>query len=234
MYVALICKSGSSKMVDSPKKTRLSNLMALCVLPFGMAGATSAASQGVSGASDFEGAYAGLELGAVRADGDADYPVLAGGTVSGPYDPDNGRGYGILAGYNVQNGNVVYGAELRYTNLIDVSERGASDAEIREVLDVADIRGRVGYARGDVLIYGSLGWSWSRFRVHPSRLFEGRDSQITLDGFNVGLGVEYNFSENWYVGGDFTYRDISGRFDEANNDTDVDLSTISARVAYRF
>ncbi len=224
-------KSGKTKMAVSEKSNCFNTLAKLCALPLGLLCSTSALAQSASG---FEGAYAGLELGAARADGNADYPVLSGGNVSGPYDPDNGRGYGILAGYNVQNGNMIYGAELRYTNLIDVSERGASDAEIREVLDVADIRGRVGYARGDVLFYGALGWSWSRFRVHPSRLFEGRDSQITMDGFNVGLGVEYNFSDNWVVGGDFTYRDVSGRFDEASSDTDIDISTISARLAYRF
>lgn len=193
------------------------------------------AQDGLTGSdSAFQGFYAGLEIGAATASGDTDYPVLSGGTVDESFDPDNGRSFGVLVGYNMQRGNILYGAEARYSNLSYVLERGEPAPENREVMDFADIRGRVGYVRGDFLLYGAVGWSWSRLRIHPSRAFESRESQTTLDGFNIGVGVEYNVTDRWFVAADYTYRDVSGGFDEASNDSDFDLSTITARVAYRF
>lgn len=194
----------------------------------------TALAQNTAADSAFHGAYAGLELGAATADGTTDYPVLSGGTVNASFDPDNGRSFGVVAGYNLQRGNLIYGAEVRYSNMSHVLQNDAPDPERREVLDFSDIRGKVGYVRGDLMVYGALGWSWSRFRVHPSATFDDRDSQTTLNGFNVGLGMEYNISDRWFLGADYTYRDLSGGFDEAPNDSDIDLSTITARVAYRF
>ncbi|WP_170427243.1 outer membrane protein [Ruegeria arenilitoris] len=199
-----------------------------------VANAQNGATGNIANYSAFQGAYFGLELGAAFSDGTTDYPLVSGGTSNAPFDPGNGRSFGALAGYNWQRGDIIYGAEVRYSNLTDVLQKNPPALETREVLEFADIRGRVGYAKGDFLFYGALGWSWARFRVHPSLFFEGRESQTTLDGFNIGLGMEYNFSERWFVGADYTYRDISGRFDEASRDSDIDLSTITARVAYRF
>ncbi|WP_170467236.1 outer membrane protein [Ruegeria arenilitoris] len=184
--------------------------------------------------SAFDGAYVGLELGAATSDGTTDYPVLSGGNVNATFDPDNGRSFGGLVGYNMQRGDWIYSAEFRYSNMSHVLQNDAPDPERREVLDFSDLRGRVGYVTGDFMFYGALGWSWSRFRVHPSRTFKPRDSQTTLNGFNIGLGMEYNVSDKWLVGADYTYRDLSGRFDDASSDSDIDLSTITARVAYRF
>ncbi len=182
-------------------------------------------------ASAFQGAYAGLELGAAAADGMTDFPVLSGGTRNTSFDPDTGRSFGVALGYDMQRGDMIYGAEVRYSNLSHVVEKG--NPETREVMDFADLRGRVGYVNGDFMFYGALGWSWSRLRVHPSAQFD-RDSQTTLDGFNIGLGMEYNFNDRWSLGADYTYRDVSGEFDDAPNDSDFDLSTLTARVAYRF
>ncbi len=193
-----------------------------------------ARAQNSSAESSFDGVYLGLELGAAAADGTTDYPVLSGGTVNASFDPDNGRSYGAVVGYNLQRGQLVYGAEIRYSNLSQVVQNDTPDPERRDVQYFADLRGRVGYVRGDLMVYGALGWSWSRFHVHPSANFTGRDSQTSLNGFNVGVGVEYNVSKRWFIGADYTYRDMNGGFDEAPDDLDIDLSTITARVAYRF
>ncbi|WP_171122923.1 MULTISPECIES: outer membrane protein [unclassified Ruegeria] len=203
----------------------------LSLIPLVQAVPDAAHADSTSAASAFEGVYAGLEIGAAAADGTTDFPVLSGGTRNASFDPDNGRSFGALFGYNMQRGDMIYGAEVRYSNLSHVVEKG--DPETREVMDFADLRGRVGYVNGDFMFYGALGWSWSRLRVHPSAQFD-RESQTTLDGFNIGLGMEYNFNDRWFAGADYTYRDVSGDFDDAPNDSDFDLSTITARVAYRF
>ncbi len=181
-----------------------------------------------------QGSYVALELAAANASGTSEFPILSGGTETSNFDAGSGRGLNAAFGYNVLRGRYFYGAEFRYSNLIDVSERSSSGRENREVLDVADIRGRFGLIQGNFLYYGALGWSWSRFRVHPSRNFENRESQTTLDGFNIGVGLEYNFSERWFIGGEYSYRDLSGKFEEANDETSIDLGLLSARVGFRF
>ncbi|WP_425044223.1 outer membrane protein [Primorskyibacter sp. S87] len=182
----------------------------------------------------FEGAYAGLGLGAATASGTTDYPVLSGGTVYAPFDPGTGKVLSAFFGYNFQRGDVVYGAEARYINLVRLADRDPATPEDREVMDMADIRGRVGYVMGDLMVYGAVGWSWAQFRVHPGSGFGARPNQTSLTGLNLGLGLEYNLSERWRVSGDFTYRDLNGKFEEAVQDTDLKVSTLSVQLAYRF
>ncbi|WP_170482585.1 outer membrane protein [Ruegeria arenilitoris] len=199
------------------------------LLPF-----AAAAEEHSDQASFAQGPYVALDLAAANAKGNSEIPILSGGTERGSFDSGTGRGFNAAIGYNVVNGRYLYGAEFRYSNLVDVSERSSSGRENREALDLADVRGRFGIIQGDFLYYGAIGWSWSRFRVHPSRKFGPRESLTLLDGFNIGVGVEYNLSDRWFLGGEYSYRDLSGRFDEASNDTSIDLGLISARVGFRF
>ncbi|MCG7521032.1 outer membrane protein [Ruegeria sp. Ofav3-42] len=118
-----------------------------------------ALAQNTATGSAFDGAYVGLELGAATSDGTTDYPVLSGGNVNASIDPDNGRSFGGLVGYNLQRGDWIYGAEFRYSNMSHVLQNDAPDPERREVLDFSDLRGRVGYVNGDFMFYGALGWS---------------------------------------------------------------------------
>ncbi|MGV6803125.1 MAG: outer membrane protein [Ruegeria sp.] len=180
----------------------------------------------------FAGAYVGLGLGVASADGTTDYPVLSGGTRYAPYDPSDGNALSGFAGYNFLRGNVVYGAEIRVVNLTQLSQSDAS--EDREVMDLADIRGRLGHRFENWMVYGALGWSWAKFRVHPGSGFGERRNQTTLQGYNLALGVERILSDRWLLGGEIAYRDLNGRFDEASRDTDMNLSTISFRLSYKF
>lgn len=182
----------------------------------------------------FDGFYLGLGLGLADADGNTEYPVIAGGTTSGSYDPGSGRAYNAFVGYNHQNGPFVYGAEIRYSNLTGLNSGDAAAPEVLEITTATDIRGRVGYVTGDFLVYGTLGWSWASLRVHPGAQFGGRQNTADLDGLNYGLGVEYSINDRWSAGADLTLRDLDGSFDEATTGTDTDLNTLTFRLGYRF
>lgn len=182
----------------------------------------------------FNGAYVGLGLGAASGSGMSEYPVLAGGTTYEPFDPNSGKAISGFIGYNFQRGNLVYGAELQYANLVGLLEERDSRSEVTEVMSVADLRGRIGYVVGDAMFYGALGWSAGKFRVHPGTGFGNRENQTFLQGASLSAGMEYNFHTRWFASGEITYRDLRGSFSEASRDTKLDLSTFTLRLAYRF
>jgi outer membrane immunogenic protein len=67
------------------------------------------------------------------------------------------------------------------------------------IRDLASFRGRVGYAAGPVLLYGTggLGYANARYTALPAAIgFLGSD---TMDrwGYAVGAGVEWGFAPNW-------------------------------------
>lgn len=164
----------------------------------------------------FEGPYVGLEFGTVRPDisaiesGDPDEPLLF----------DDGRALGVFGGYNIQNGNLVYGGELRYLAFDGVE----SEIDDFELTRTVDLRGRVGLAAGNALFYGALGYSWVQM--------DDAGTDISLDGMNYGLGAEYNVTESLFLGVDLTRRDVSGSEGGISYEGDVDTATL--RVGFRF
>jgi outer membrane immunogenic protein len=131
--------------------------------------------------------------------------------------------YGVFGGFNVQNGNFVFGGEGRYL-VFDGVDIGGAGAPRGEVENTFDLRARAGLAAGDALFYGALGYSWVGVDIFG-------DSG-TLDGLNFGLGAEYNVTDSIFVGVDFTRRDVSGEVGGLDVEGDVDTATL--RVGFRF
>lgn len=164
----------------------------------------------------FEGFYVGLEYG--FAQGDITREDLLTAPVPLTFEPD-GSVWGGFAGYNVQNGSLIYGGEVRLLHFDGVSEG------VFEFEDVLDIRARVGFAASDALmIYGALGYSTA------SAVAGGVD--VDLDGFNYGAGVEYNLTESWFVGADVTGRQVDGETPFFSYDGTLNTATL--RVGFRF
>lgn len=189
-------------------------------------------------AQDWTGFYGGITLGA----GGGSYGNSPpGGAFPGDRDGSwNGATYGIVGGYNHQNGNMVYGGELTYSGTsIDGSENCTNAAFqcIGEISSLASLRGRVGYlVQPDTMVYGTLG-------VVSARLEFATDngtrvgSKQTVGGYLVGLGAEKAFTPK-----------INGRvsvnyykFDADNYQTDVlytgidgDLTELEFGLIFRF
>lgn len=166
----------------------------------------------------FDGPYVGLEFGTAGIDA---------AETSGPFTPfgdlgvQDGDVIGIFAGYNWQRGSLVYGAEARRLNFSGT----ASILNPGETIEgVTDLRGRVGLAAGDALFYAAAGYSIGELDLAPPA--------VDLDGFNLGIGMEYNINPRWFLGVDFTARDLEG---EAGGFTyEVDLNTVTLRAGFRF
>lgn len=165
--------------------------------------------------ADWTGGYAGLSLGQTS---DAEYAEETS------FEIDDSSSVGGFAGYQIQNGMLVFGGELALS--------GASDAVILSTPDfevdppIIDIKGRVGYSFGDVLAYGVLGLSFIT-------LSDG-DTDLDGRGTGVGLGVDYMISDSVTVGAEYLTRRTSGEDDDTDEEFDIDLDSFSLRASFRF
>lgn len=120
---------------------------------------------------------------------------------------------GVQAGHNWQSGAMVYGVEggLNLSRTRDSVSLGTASASMR-INPVADLRGRVGYAINDGLVYAAGGLSIGRVRYAAS---DGATSDIASTynavGYTVGLGYEQQIGNNWSMRGEYSYSQYRGR-----------------------
>lgn len=175
------------------------------------------------------GPYVGVNLGATwnHADFSDIGNISAGGlryvfppSAADPFwSPDKARfSIGGQAGYNFQTGNFVYGVEgdLNWVDgkisetfgrpLIFVPVNATSDLHW-----MATIRGRLGLAFSQVLIYGTGGAAFARFSDSWGLVSLGAQefsNSETRTTWTAGGGVEYMFARNWTAKIEALYADF--------------------------
>ena len=149
-------------------------------------GAVAAVLSAPAQAQEFPGIWTGFYAGAHAGYGWAfDEPS--------PFDVSGGV-LGMHAGYNYQMGQAVLGIEGDYSG--SWMEDSQSTGGARVTLDVdylASIRGRLGYAVGNSLLYGTIGYAWAE--AGTSGLGVGRSTDF--DGLVLGAGMDYKFAPDW-------------------------------------
>jgi len=131
----------------------------------------------------------------------------------------NGSGgdYGIRGGYDWQAGNVVFGVLVEYGQadyrdaVSAFSTTPARYTLLRKADDVLALRGRVGFVFGDGanLVYGAAGYA----RANVDNYFSTSNAVNTFvnngssdaDGYQVGVGYERRFGEQWSVGVEYLH-----------------------------
>lgn len=167
-------------------------------------GVASAAS-----AQDWAGFYGGLSI--ATNDGTQDYDF------DGDTDYDlSGQAFGLFAGYNVSSGPLVYGGELAfsrggvYEEELDNSQSYQGEFEYTYF---ADLKGRLGYSTGNVLLFGTVGYSFTEF-------LSSTDTYDT-DGPIFGVGVDYMVQDRYFIGAELLNRsydvDVDGFESEINS-----------------
>ena len=190
---------------------------------------------------DWSGPYVGLMVAGSMGtfagiDGDFGDPIFPG---DGEGDLE-GTTYGLYAGYNVQRGTLVYGAELGYQGKgISGSEACANPVfqcgvDIDSVLTLS---GRLGFlASPRTLLYGSLGYAQAQTNGYvDDGLRQGEDK--TIDGYVVGLGVEYMATDTVLLRGGvqvFDFAETDYQTDLPYDDVNSDFTQIFVGVTYRF
>jgi opacity protein-like surface antigen len=155
---------------------------------------------------NWTGFYGGGQLGwaNVDADGFDDDDSLIGGLTAG-YD------------YDLQNGFVL-GAGLDY-DFLDADIDDAAGTTVATVEEVFRAKVRGGYKIGRGLAYATGGYAWA-----------DTDNLGSDDGYFVGAGYEHLVTDNFSLGGEVLYHE----FDDFDNTTDVEATTVQARGTFRF
>ncbi len=174
---------------------------------------------------------------------------------SGRSQPSGGFGGGQI-GYNFQAGSFVYGLEADFQGG-SIGDRTTGftavngyDYNTHEDVDwFGTVRGRLGYAFGRTLIYGTGGFAYGD--VHQRALINDpvsgnsallRNSDIHT-GYSVGGGIEYKLTPAWSLKGEYQYIDLgseklSGADSLANpvatNALDTNFSVVKLGLNYRF
>jgi outer membrane immunogenic protein len=131
---------------------------------------------------------------------------------------------GVQSGWDLQFApNWVFGIEGSYS-FLDAGIPGAN-------LGLGSATARLGYTwGGPTLLYVKGGYGTAVLRGNDDRIF-GVNPNIGLDGYTVGAGLEYMFTQNWAGKIEYQYFDF-GRIRGTN--IDLDTHTVKVGLNYRF
>ena len=190
------------------------------------------------------GFYAGLNGGYAANNGGDVINYNSGADFLGRAQPSGGFGGGQV-GYNFQSGSLVYGVETDFQGAAigsSVSGYSADDKAFtsRENIDwFGTVRGRVGYAFGPALLYGTGGFAYGNVNQRASLGSDVFGSSTTQTGYTVGGGIEYKFTPNWSLKAEYQYIDLGSEklgdnLGAVTNPLDTSLQTVRAGLNYRF
>ena len=138
---------------------------------------------------------------------------------AGPFEIDSDTGVGVFAGYNWQRGNLVYGGEGSYIRF----EAPYVGFPANFQNDSIEIRGRIGYALNNVLLYGFVGGARTNLSAPGI--------SVNQSGATYGLGAQMMFGSSMFAGLEVARRDVSGT---GGTTLDTTLDTVSLRVGFQF
>ena len=152
----------------------------------------------------------------------------AWGSVDNNPTKPSGFSGGVQAGYNWQNGYWVFGLEG------DLQVTGAEETFAPWKFSnpwFGTVRGRAGYALGNVLFYGTGGLAFGELRANTFGLSESH----TNAGWTLGAGAEMAFAPNWSAKIEYLFVDLSNsNFVITGASNGYRFGLVRAGVNYRF
>ena len=162
------------------------------------AGVTVAALLLASAASaqNFAGGYGGIAITSTNGDTEAPWGWDTDLTEGDDSHDIDGKGFMGILGYNWQSGAVVYGIEGAVGNMNTEGDDAFNSGALNGTKMGANayLAGRVGFATGNMLFYGSLGASVARTKLPEYHEVDGpliNEANITHSGTRAALGMEY-------------------------------------------
>ncbi len=191
---------------------------------------------------DWNGWYAGVQLGSTQHKTtyeDVDYDWF-GSTID---LRSLGGSVGVTGGYNIVSDNVLLGIAADLSYLTNSEEYiYSSDVQIQNDVDLlASLRGRVGHAVGDTVVYTTAGLAYANFERSWTEFNDVDDTWPDLGdgklGVALGFGLEQAINERLSVAGAFQ-TNIFGENSSTNpNDFTLRINdrihTLSLAVNYK-
>lgn len=203
--------------------------------------AAHAADVSVPSVYDWSGAYIGLNAGAAWNDTDIENNLVskaaqADGLLHGFSADQPAFTGGAMIGYNHQINQLVLGAEADFNylgfsqedtrKLVIVSEGRSNDITDKISFDAnwfGTVRGRLGFAVDNVLLYGTGGLAYGHMSLDHTFVGARPDQTIRLEGnadtvnwgWTLGAGAEYGF-DRWSLGVEYLYADLGSADWETN------------------
>ncbi len=134
------------------------------------------------------------------------------------------------------------------TTTTTVTDASGTSAERTTVFDSETVRGRLGYAFDNLLLYGTGGWAWSSDQFIRTQLAgtlnlatAGTEEAVNkyLGGWTVGGGAAYALAQNWnlfaeYRRTSFRSSTVALPFSEVSTTSTASVNTITLGVNYKF
>jgi len=150
-----------------------------------------------------------------------------GNATNNPARPSGIAG-GVRGGYNWQTGSFVLGAEADL-NISAAQDRFAGWKFSNPWFGT--VRGRVGYAFSNVLVYGTLGLAVGGGQVELG----GASESKTHTGWTAGAGMEVALTHAWSARVEYLYVDLSDRpYGLTGSSHGFESSLFRIGVNYRF
>jgi outer membrane immunogenic protein len=172
------------------------------------------------------------------------------GTDPVPYSFNaNGPLAGGFAGGNYQMGAVVLGveADLQWSNLTGNSGAIAAPSGTytvsSKVQDYGSVRGRLGFAVDHWLFFGTGGWAfggWSTSYAHTGETPFFTNNASSANGWTVGAGVEYAFTNNLIGRVEYRYTNLGpvSYVDPPSNSSElgnkITINDVRAGLSFKF
>ena len=187
-----------------------------------LAAALSATGAFAQDASQWTGFYAGFATNIIS-------PEFDNSTATTPLQ--EGTGFGAYGGYNYALGeSFVVGAEVGISGPTSFqTSLGNPDFEFDRVMN-ARVRG--GYALGNALVYGSLGYQTAEYGAAA-----GVSTAGTADGLVYGIGLEMLLVDNVSVRLDYTSTHMTpdaGTIVGGSSGEQIDANAVGLGVALHF
>lgn len=102
---------------------------------------------------------------------------------------------------------------------------------------LASVTGRLGYTWGPALLYVKGGWAYTDYSTSLIGPVAGVVVDSDKNGYTVGAGLEYMFTQNWSGKVEYQYYDFSEtafRIGATAYDIKNDQHTVKAGLNYRF
>ena len=134
------------------------------------------------------------------------------------------------------------------TRVTTTSDASGTSATQTTVFDSESLRGRLGYAFDNVLLYGAGGWAWSSNQYIRTQLTgtlnlatAGTDEAVNtyLGGWTAGAGVAVAFAQNWNAFAEYRYTSFGSStitlpFSHLSTTSTTKVSAIDFGINYKF